>query len=97
MLDAFKDHGPGTFARHLASLVPAACDTTFYCLAVYAGAARLRALGNAVQGSLVAGAGSSLAAVSLAYLFLLSDNAEAACGFCGIDAPHLPRLGPQEA
>ena len=69
MLDTFKAHGPDSFAGHLASLLQGACDTTFYCLALTAGAARLRALGHAVTGSLVAWGSSCTATVLLAYLF----------------------------
>jgi spore maturation protein SpmA len=69
MLDAFKHQGPDSFPGHVASVVQGASDTTLYCLTVCAGAARLRVLGHAVQGSLVVWSVSSVAAVLMAYLF----------------------------
>lgn len=69
MLDAFKTTGPDSFIGHLSSIVQGASDTTFYILAVCAGAARLQHLGKAVQGALIADVVSYGAAVVLAYVF----------------------------
>lgn len=69
MLDAFKTSGPDSFIGHLSAIVQGASDTTFYVLALCAGAARLQHLGRAVQASVLADVVSYAAAVVLAYLF----------------------------
>lgn len=69
MLDTFKTVGPDSFLGHLSAIVQGASDTTFYVIAVCAGAARLQHLGRVVQASLLADVASYAAAVALAYLF----------------------------
>ena len=69
MLDTFKVSGPDSFAGHLSSIVQGASDTTFYILAACAAAAKLKNLGHAVIGSLVADGVSFCAAVVLAQWF----------------------------
>ena len=69
MLDTFKTQGPDSFAGHLSSIVQGASDTTFYVLAVCAGAAGLKNLGHAVAGAIIANVASFAAAVGCAYLF----------------------------
>jgi spore maturation protein SpmB len=69
MLDTFKVAGPDSFAGHLSSIVQGASDTTFYILAACAAAAKLKNLGHAVIGSLVADGVSFVAAVALAQGF----------------------------
>jgi spore maturation protein SpmB len=67
MLDTFKVDGPDSFLGHLSAVVQGASDTTFYILAVCAGAARLRHLGHAVAGAVWADGVSYAVAVALAY------------------------------
>ena len=69
MLDAFKTQGPDSFAGHLSSVIQGASDTTFYILAACAGAAKLKNLGHAVTGSVIADIASFIAAVFCAQLF----------------------------
>lgn len=69
MLDSFKVSGADSFAGHLSSIVQGASDTTFYILAACAAAAKLKNLGHAVVGSLVADLASFVAAVALAQCF----------------------------
>jgi spore maturation protein SpmA len=69
MLDTFKVSGPDSFAGHLSSIVQGASDTTFYILAACAAAAKLKNLGHAVIGSLVADGVSFCAAIALAQWF----------------------------
>jgi spore maturation protein SpmB len=69
MLDTFKISGPDSFAGHLSSLVQGASDTTFYILAACAAAAKLKNLGHAAIGAVVADAVSFVAAVALAQWF----------------------------
>lgn len=66
MIDTFKTQGPDSFAGHLSAIVQGASDTTFYILATCAGAAKLRHLGHAVAGALVADLISFVVAVWLA-------------------------------
>ena len=68
MLDTFKADGVDSFEAHLAALVQGSSDTTFYVLAVCAGAARLETLGHAVAGAVVADVAAFAASVGLAYL-----------------------------
>lgn len=69
MLDTFKVHGPDSFAGHLSSIVQGASDTTFYILAACAAAAKLKNLGHAVVGAVIADVVSFLAAIALAQCF----------------------------
>lgn len=69
MLDTFKATGPDTFAGHLSAIVQGASDTTFYILAACAAVAKLKNLGHAVMGSVVADVASFVAAVVLALWF----------------------------
>ena len=54
MLDTFATHGPDSFRGHLASVVQGATETTFYVLALCAGAAKLKHLGPVLSGALLA-------------------------------------------
>jgi spore maturation protein SpmB len=69
MLDSFKTHGVDSYFGYLSSIVQGASDTTFYILAACAGAAKLKNIGSAVAGSLVADAASFVAAVACARYF----------------------------
>lgn len=67
MLDAFKVHGPDSFLGHLSSIIQGTSDTTFYVLALCAGAAKIKNLGHAITGAVLADLASMAAAVVLAY------------------------------
>lgn len=67
MLDAFKVHGPDSFLGHLSSIIQGASDTTFYVLVLCAGAAKIKNLGHAIAGSVIADVASMATAIALAY------------------------------
>jgi len=69
MLDTFKTSGVDSYAGHLSAIIQGASDTTFYILAACAGAAKLKNLGAAVTGSLVADVVSFVTAVVCANAF----------------------------
>lgn len=69
MLDTFKIYGPDSFAGHLSAIVQGASDTTFYILAICAGAAKIKDMGFAVGGAIIASAASFVVAVVCALLF----------------------------
>lgn len=66
MLDSFATHGPDSYTARLSAVIQGASDTTFYMLAVCAGAAKLKNLGHAVTGALIADAVSFAVAVCCA-------------------------------
>ncbi len=67
MLDTFKVHGPDSFLGHLSAIIQGASDTTFYVLALCAGAAKIKNLGHAITGSVIADIASMATAIALAY------------------------------
>lgn len=69
MLDTFSTHGPDSFRGHLASVVQGAHDTTFYVLAVCAGAAKLKHLGPVLSGALLANGAAFAMAVWSSMVF----------------------------
>jgi spore maturation protein SpmB len=69
MLDTFKTHGADSFVGHLSSIIQGASDTTFYILAACAGAAKLKNLGSAVAGAVLASTASFLMAVACTLVF----------------------------
>ena len=69
MIDTMKTFGADSFAGRLACTFQGATDTTFYIIAVYFGAVRIRNTRYAVQCGLIADLAGIIAAVVIAYLF----------------------------
>lgn len=66
MLDSFKVNGVDSYSGFLSAIIQGSSDTTFYILAVCAGAAKLKNLGHAVVGAIIADVVSFAAAVIIA-------------------------------
>ena len=69
MIDTMKTFGADSFAGRLACTFQGATDTTFYIIAVYFGAVRIRNTRYAVPCGLIADLAGIIAAVVIAYLF----------------------------
>jgi spore maturation protein SpmB len=69
MLDTFKTSGVDSYAGHLSAIIQGSSDTTLYILAACAGAAKLKNLGAAVTGSIIADVVSFVTAVVCAHYF----------------------------
>jgi spore maturation protein SpmA len=69
MLDTFKNSGVDSYAGHLSAIIQGSSDTTFYILAACAGAAKLKNLGSAVTGSIIADIASFATALICANYF----------------------------
>lgn len=69
LIETMTTHGADSFAGRLASVVQGSTETTFYVLAVYFGAVKIRKTRHAVACGLAADAAGILAAVLVSYLF----------------------------
>ena len=69
LIETMNQHGADSFAGRLASVVQGSTETTFYVLAVYFGAVKLRHSRHAVACGLAADAAGVVAAVLVSYLF----------------------------
>jgi len=69
MLDTFTAHGPDSYPGYLSAIIQGKSDTTFYILAACAGAARLKHLGHAVAGSIIASVISFVVAIICTQVF----------------------------
>lgn len=69
MIDAMKTYGPDSFAGRLACMFQGAADTTFYIVAVYFGAVRVRYTRHTIPCCLIADAVGVIAAIVIACIF----------------------------
>jgi len=69
LIETMTEHGPDSFAGRLASVVQGSTETTFYVLAVYFGAVKIRQTRHALGCGLAADAGGIVAAILVSYLF----------------------------
>jgi len=69
LIETMTVHGADSFAGRLASVVQGSTETTFYVLAVYFGAVKIRRTRHAVACGLAADAAGIVAAVLVSYLF----------------------------
>ncbi|MCK4492423.1 MAG: hypothetical protein KAU26_00070 [Methylococcales bacterium] len=69
MIDTMQVHGADSFAGHLASIVQGSTETTFYVLAVYFGAVRIKNIRHAVACGVVADIAGIIAAIIVTYWF----------------------------
>ncbi|MCL1937820.1 MAG: spore maturation protein [Candidatus Azobacteroides sp.] len=69
MLDTMKTYGADSFQGRLACLFQGSTDTTFYLVAVYYGAVRIKNTRYTIAGALLADLAGVLAAIFVCYLF----------------------------
>jgi len=69
MLDTMKNLGPDSFAGRLSCVVQGAADTTFYILAVYFGAVKVKNIRYTLSYSLIGDLAGFIGAVLICYLF----------------------------
>jgi len=69
LIETMTTHGADSFAGRLASVVQGSTETTFYVLAVYFGAVKLKHSRHAVACGLAADAAGIVAAILVSYLF----------------------------
>lgn len=69
MIEAMQTHGPDSFTGRLSSIIQGSTETTFYVLAVYFGAVKIRFTRHAVLCGLVADLAGIIAAIFVCYLF----------------------------
>jgi spore maturation protein SpmB len=69
LIETMKVHGADSFAGRLASVVQGSTETTFYVLAVYFGAVKIRKTRHALPCGLAADLGGIVAAILISYLF----------------------------
>ncbi len=69
MIDTMQVHGADSFAGHLASIVQGSTETTFYVLAVYFGAVKIKHIRHAVACGVIADVAGIIAAIIVAYWF----------------------------
>jgi len=69
LIETMQAHGADSFAGRLASVIQGSTETTFYVLAVYFGAVKIRNTRHAVACGLAADAAGILAAILASYLF----------------------------
>jgi len=69
LIETMTEHGADSFAGRLASVVQGSTETTFYVLAVYFGAVKIRKTRHAVACGLAADAAGIVAAILVSYLF----------------------------
>ncbi|CAN5858477.1 nucleoside recognition domain-containing protein [soil metagenome] len=68
-IDAIKTYGADSFAGRLASVIYASADTTFYIVALYFGAVKIKNTRYAIGAGLIADFGGIVAAILVSYLF----------------------------
>ena len=69
LIETMQAHGADSFAGRLASVVQGSTETTFYVLAVYFGAVKIRHTRHAAACGLAADAAGVVAAILVSYLF----------------------------
>ncbi len=69
MVDTMQTFGADSFAGRLASIVQGSTETTFYVLAVYFGAVKIKYIRHAAACGLIADFGGILAAIFICYWF----------------------------
>jgi spore maturation protein SpmA len=69
LIETMTEHGADSFAGRLASVVQGSTETTFYVLAVYFGAVKIRHSRHALGCGLAADAAGIVAAILVSYLF----------------------------
>jgi spore maturation protein SpmA len=69
MIDTMQTFGADSFAGRLASIFQGSTDTTFYLVAVYYGAIRIKNIRYTVPAALLADAAGIVAAICVCYLF----------------------------
>jgi len=69
MIEAMQTHGPDSFTGRLSSIIQGSTETTFYVLAVYFGAVKIRFTRHAVLCGLAADIAGIVAAIFVCYLF----------------------------
>ncbi len=69
LVETMNTHGADSFAGRLASVVQGSTETTFYVLAVYFGAVKIRHTRHALGCGLAADAAGIVAAILVSYLF----------------------------
>lgn len=69
MVDTMQTFGADSFAGRLASIVQGSTETTFYVLAVYFGAVKIKNIRHAATCGLIADFGGILAAIFICYWF----------------------------
>lgn len=69
MVDAMQTHGADSFVGRLCCIVQGASDTTFYIVALYYGAVKIRDTRYTVSYSLLADLAGVLTAIAVTYLF----------------------------
>ena len=69
MLETMKAQGADSFAGRLVSVIQGSTETTFYVLAVYFGAVRIRRTRHALPCGLAADAAGAIVAILVCYLF----------------------------
>jgi spore maturation protein B len=69
MMETMKTHGPDSFVGFVVSVMNGSTETTFYVLAVYFGAAGVRAVRHTVAACLAADLTGALMAVVCARVF----------------------------
>jgi len=69
MVDAMETYGVDSFVARVASTIQGSTDTTFYILAVYFGAVKIKNTRYAVTAGLIADFVGIIAAIIIAYLF----------------------------
>jgi spore maturation protein SpmA len=69
MIEAMQTHGADSFTGRLSSIIQGSTETTFYVLAVYFGAVKIRYTRHAVLCGLVADLAGIVAAILVCYLF----------------------------
>ena len=69
MVDAMQTHGADSFVGRLCSIVQGSSDTTFYVVALYYGAVKIRNTRYTVSYSLLADLAGALTAIAVTYIF----------------------------
>lgn len=69
MVEAMQVHGADSFAGRLACIVQGSTETTFYVVALYFGAVKIKNTRNAIGFGLLADMAGILTAIGVAYLF----------------------------
>ena len=69
MIETMKIYGADSFTGRLASIIQGSTETTFYVLAVYFGAVKIRRVRHALACGLLADLGGFAAALAVAYFF----------------------------
>ena len=69
MVESMQTFGPDSFVGRLSSVLQGSTETTFYVLAVYFGAVKIKKIRYAVTAGLIADFIGIIAAILIAYLF----------------------------